>query len=270
MMDPIERHRSQAPGVLEAGDPDAIKRLYVDLGQFFEEAHGDDPEGIPVLSAPETAPVVAALLDDAPGLLLDAGCGPVSVVSILLGARPDRRVVVLDLGLGTVRLARAAAARSGVDVMAVVADVEDLPFPPGAFDAIVCQDTIEHLPDDAGAFAELGRVLARRGRMVVATPNRNSLVVLRWKLRDLRRRRLGDEAYFRSNSHLREYSWSELQRLVPPELRIRRHAAVGWHGGGRRRLASRLVGLPGMHRLGQMVVLEVERVAGRGTGQPPA
>ena len=71
MMDPIERHRSQAPGVLEAGDPDAIKRLYVDLGQFFEEAHGDDPEGIPVLSAPETAPVVAALLDDAPGFLVD-------------------------------------------------------------------------------------------------------------------------------------------------------------------------------------------------------
>src|SRR4051794_38881536 len=111
MDDPIDRHRAQAPAVLRSGDADAIKRLYVDLGVYFEEAHGDNPDGVPLLSLPETAPIVSALLDPLPGLLLDAGCGPVPAISIVLGALPGRTVVALDMGLGTVRLARAAAAR---------------------------------------------------------------------------------------------------------------------------------------------------------------
>jgi SAM-dependent methyltransferase len=261
MDDPVERHRAQAPEVLRSGDPDAIKRLYVDLGAYFYEAHGGDPDGVPVLSAPETAPAVAALTQDVGGRFLDAGCGPIPVASLSLGSRPDRHIVALDLGLGTVRIARAMAARAGVPVAAVVGDVEALPFRSDAFDGIVCGDTVEHLPHDEAGVKELARVLSCHGRMVLATPNRRSLPVVLAKLRDrVRGRRMPDDAYFVSNSHVREYTWPEFERLVRPRFNIRRRAPVGWDGGLKRRAASRLVRLPGLHRLSQTIVVEVERL----------
>src|SRR5439155_6090134 len=111
---------------------------------------------------------------------------------------------VLDSGLGTVRLARSLGEARGVGLLGVVGDVERLPFREGAFDGILCDDTVEHLPDDRAGVAELVRVLARRGRLVLATPNRHSFDVLRRKAADrLRRKSLPSSHYFSSNSHLR-------------------------------------------------------------------
>ena len=186
-------------------------------------------------------PATLSLLGEVGGRrVLDAGCGPDPGAGTLLGSRPATTVVALDIGLGTVRLARAKAELGGVRLLGVVGDVERLPFRDGAFDAVVCDDTIEHLPDDAEGMRQLRRVTAPGGTVVVATPNRWSAQVLARRVRDLRaRRRLPASHYFAAESHLREYTWPQLERLARRAgLRVADRRAVPWPGSGRRALAS--------------------------------
>jgi SAM-dependent methyltransferase len=110
--------------------------------------------------------VVRALMDQA-GLgaaprILDAGCG-------------TGRNLVEYASLGTVE---------GVDFSADAVEfcrlrglegvrqaaLEQLPFESDRFDLIVATDVIEHLDDDRVALAELRRVAARGGRLVVTVP----------------------------------------------------------------------------------------------------
>lgn len=253
--DALATHRAQVDEVLATGDEVAIKKLYVELGDLLEDA-AQNGEEIPVLSFPETAAVVVDLLSGVGGLLLDAGCGPNPALTILLGRRPDRKVVALDIGLGTVRLARAQARKEGVDIHAVVADVEALPFREDVFDISVCEDTIEHLPSDAAGVAELSRVLKPTGRLVMGTPNRWRLDVLRRRIADRRAgRRLPDEAYYAATSHLREYTWGSLERVVGTSFDILQRATVGWSETPRGRLSTRFVKRWPFIWVGRMLIL---------------
>lgn len=254
-----ERHARDVADALEGGDPSSIKQLYVGLGDYLEDDYGADVESTPLLSLPETGPVVNHLLEGVHGLLLDAGCGPNPAVAIALAATPGRTVVALDIGLGTLHLAVERARRGGVQLLGVVGDVEALPFRSGVFAGGVCDDTIEHLPDDQRGASELGRVLAPDGRMVVATPNRWNLGVVVRKLRDhVRGERRPAKVYYAAESHLREYTWRDLSSLLAPYVEIKRRASVGWSGGGVRRVASKLVALPGGRWFSRMLVVEVE------------
>lgn len=258
--DPLDRHRAEVARVLPEGDPAAVKRLYMHLGEDLEAAFGDDPSTAPRLSYPETAQVVAGTVPRGARLVLDAGCGPDPGVGTLLAQRPGAVVVALDIGLGTVRLARAKAALAGVPLMAVVGDVERLPFRDGVFDAVVCDDTVEHLPDDAEGLRQLRRVCAPTGTVVVATPNRWSAQVLVRRLRDLKGgRRHPRSRYYAAESHLREYTWPGLSRLARREgLRVVGRRSVDWPGGGRRRLASALTRSAPGRLVSRMLVLVLE------------
>jgi SAM-dependent methyltransferase len=244
--------------VLRRGDPAEIKALYVELGELLESAVANGGE-TPILSFPETASVVASMLSETTGLLLDAGCGPYPAASIALSS-PGRSVVAVDIALGTVRLARDVARRARVDLSCVVADVEALPFRSGVFDGGVCDDTIEHLPNDRAGVRELARVTSVDGRMVIATPNRHSLETLYRKAVDrLRRRKVPASAYFAAASHLREYTPRQVARLIRPIFRVRRRGTVGWRGGWKKRLATRLTSRAPLRGFDRMIVVEVER-----------
>ncbi len=255
--DPLVRHQTLTPHVIEHGDDDAIKHLYVTLGEDWWQSRTTGGDDVPVLSAPETHDVVTACFDGVIGLVFDAGCGPNPAISIALGRDPRRSVVSLDIGWGTVRVARELANERGVSLIGVVGDLERLPFRDSAFDALACDDTIEHLPDDAAGVGELARVLQPDGLAVLATPNREDARVVRAKVRD---RLLGVHkpatAYYCSNSHLREYTWAEFERLLQPAFRVRARHPVGWKRGWKSKPASVLVQLPGLHRFSQMIVLE--------------
>ena len=56
-----------------------------------------------------------------------------------------------------------------------VASAEDLPFASGSFGVVVIKHVVEHLPHPAQAIAELGRVMAPGGALILATPNLASL-----------------------------------------------------------------------------------------------
>ncbi len=252
---------------MTGGDRRSIRQLYVDLGDDMWEVGAADPDAIPVLSAPETLPVVTGCLEGSTGLVLDAGCGPNPAVAVALAADGRKRVVALDIGWGTVRTAEAIAERAGRRLLGVVGDLEALPFRGGAFDALVCDDTIEHVPDDARGVAELARVLRAGGLAVLATPNRDSAVTWRWRLHDRwHGRHLPDSAYYVSKSHLREYRWKEFETLIAPVFRMCRREPVGWRQSRKRVWASRILHLPGVYRVAQMIVVVAQ--PRRDGGQP--
>jgi SAM-dependent methyltransferase len=99
---------------------------------------------------------------------------------------------VLDAPCGDGALARELSARGwrvcAADIEPVPVDVagglrldldQPLPFRDGAFDAVVSLEGIEHLLTPARCLAEFCRVLRPGGRLVVTTPNVNS-VQSRW------------------------------------------------------------------------------------------
>jgi SAM-dependent methyltransferase len=252
-------HAAHVREALSGGNASDIKQLYVDMGSLLEESFGDDVAGAPQLSLDETVPVVTSLLAEVEGVILDAGCGPYPTAAIALAQnRDDRAVVGLDLGIGTVRIARARAATDRVPLLAVAGDIEALPFRSGCFDGIVSDDTIEHVPHDRAAMAELVRVGAAGAPIVVATPNRRRLSVLARKAFDFVRARHQPAAhYFMTESHLREYTRRELDQLVRGLAIVERRASVGWDGRGLRRIATALTASRLLRGLDRMLVVRM-------------
>jgi SAM-dependent methyltransferase len=122
---------------------------------------------VPALFA-EWAPLVA----DAAGVttgqsVLDAACGT-GVVAREVAARvgPGGRVVGVDRNEAMLTVARRVA--PGLEWQR--ADVAELPFADGEFDAVLCQMALMFFPDRPAALGELGRVTAPDGAVVLAVP----------------------------------------------------------------------------------------------------
>jgi ubiquinone/menaquinone biosynthesis C-methylase UbiE len=97
--------------------------------------------------------------------VLDAGCGE-GYGTALLASSGAASVVGVDVDEPTIEHARG---RYGHEFR--VADVAELPFEDDSFDLVACFETIEHVADAPRAVAELRRVLADDGVLVISTPN---------------------------------------------------------------------------------------------------
>jgi len=120
------------------------------------------------------------------------------VASVLEGAPHAARLLEVGYGSGIFmpELARFADARFGADVHPAGAAVHAtlarhgapaellragagaLPYRTGAFDTVVTVSTLEFVPDVDAAVAELVRVTATGGRLVVVTPGQSALLDL--------------------------------------------------------------------------------------------
>ncbi len=58
----------------------------------------------------------------------------------------------------------------------VASSAEELPFKDGTFDVVIIKHVVEHLPRPERAIAEIGRVTAPGGTLILATPNLSSLL----------------------------------------------------------------------------------------------
>jgi 2-polyprenyl-3-methyl-5-hydroxy-6-metoxy-1,4-benzoquinol methylase len=97
--------------------------------------------------------------------LLDAGCG----TGLFSRAAVERGARVTSLDVGE-RLLEQVARKTESE--RVVGDVASLPFEDDRFDVVICTEVIEHTMEPRRAVAELARVLAPGGTLVLTTPNR--------------------------------------------------------------------------------------------------
>jgi SAM-dependent methyltransferase len=77
--------------------------------------------------------------------------------------------VGLDYDAGELKKARSRLGAMRVDLIA--GDASRLPFRERVFDAVICTETLEHLPDDTGAIRDIARVLADGGTLLGAVPS---------------------------------------------------------------------------------------------------
>jgi malonyl-CoA O-methyltransferase len=123
-----------------------------------------DEEANPLIGLEE--PVVREALGDVAGLaVLDLGCGTGRHALWLAGV--GATVTAVDF---SERMMEKARAKPGAEkVRFLVHDLHQrLPFPDGAFDAVVSGLVLEHLHDMGAFFAEAHRVLKPGGRAVVS------------------------------------------------------------------------------------------------------
>jgi SAM-dependent methyltransferase len=95
--------------------------------------------------------------------VLDGGCGT-GYMARLLEQRYGWRLYAVDHGFQGLQFGRAL----GLERLAQ-ADVAALPFPSGAFQAVVSLDVVVHFPrgEESSAFEEFARVLLPRGLLVL-------------------------------------------------------------------------------------------------------
>ncbi|MEX1255498.1 MAG: class I SAM-dependent methyltransferase [Dehalococcoidia bacterium] len=87
----------------------------------------------------------------------------------------------------------------------IVGGGEGLPFPDGAFDRVMCTETLEHVPDDGAVLRELLRVLKPDGILVISVPDEYSERLL-WSL---------SERYYNTpGGHVRIYRRKQIRRLL--------------------------------------------------------
>ncbi len=140
--------------------------------------------------------------------VLDVGCGDGR--HIAEAARRGTFAVGLDYDRRELVKARVRIGGQRVDL--IVGDATRLPFRDGAFDAVICTETLEHLPDDAGAMREIGRLLMPGGQLLGAVPS-HFTELLYWRL---------SRGYWNTpGGHVRIYRPRELrQRLRDAGLRL--------------------------------------------------
>ncbi len=82
---------------------------------------------------------------------------------------PDWDLTLTDFSLGMVQQARQNLQDGGHTIAFETADAQALPIADGAFDAVVANHVLFHVPDRAKALAEIRRVLRPGGRLFAST-----------------------------------------------------------------------------------------------------
>ena len=111
----------------------------------------------------------ASYLDDAvPGALLDVGCGNGDFMASMQARGWSVRGTDFDP-------AAAATARRTHGVEVDVGELSAIGYPAGAFDAVTVRHVVEHVREPVAFLAECWRILKPGGRLVLITPNVDSL-----------------------------------------------------------------------------------------------
>lgn len=165
-----------------------------------------------------------ALALSGPGLrVLDVGAGSSEVAR--RAGRDGRRAVAVDVSLPSLHFLARSAQREGSALRCVGASLLALPFRDGSFDRIALLEVIEHLPADASAgyLAELRRVLAPGGRLLVTTPNYRSY----WPLLEWGIDHFGGAAEMGGVQHIARFHAASLRRaLTDAGFRVRELGSV--------------------------------------------
>ncbi|MFF1717990.1 class I SAM-dependent methyltransferase [Streptomyces sviceus] len=120
---------------------------------------------VPVIFRPFAEDLAARAAALNPGRVLELAAGTGVLTSHLLAAAPSVELTATDLNEAMVALGSTRAPGA----VWRQADAQQLPFPDGGFDLVVCQFGVMFFPDRVEAFREINRVLAPGGRFLFNT-----------------------------------------------------------------------------------------------------
>lgn len=103
----------------------------------------------------------------APSRIVDVGCGTGRLLRSAAAAFPDASLVGVDFSGGMLAQARAMTAPGECGAF-VRADSAALPFGDGAFDVVTCTACSHHWQEPEAALAELRRITAADGLLILA------------------------------------------------------------------------------------------------------
>lgn len=154
--------------------------------------------------------------------VVDVGCGANLIYDQAL-ADLGKQIVGLDFTLNFLKLAPRDAR-----ITLVQGDALKMPFPDEAFDAVICSETVEHIPDDVAVVHELARVLRPRGLLFFTVPNLWNAARILEMIKHVNPR------VSLMKGHLREYSFKKVSRLFAGKFEIQKLYSVGfgWTGSG--------------------------------------
>lgn len=124
---------------------------------------------VPGLFAPWASHLVQAANPQPGEDVLDVACGT-GIVARRIAPRvgSQGRVAGLDLDPDKIDVARLAAEREGLAIEWHTGPAEQLPFPDGNFDLVLCQFGLMFFADRHAALTEMHRVLRKDGRILVS------------------------------------------------------------------------------------------------------
>jgi SAM-dependent methyltransferase len=140
--------------------------------EMRREVYGEDLGQQGWRTAAEQVEVTDLLLAGPDHHVLDVACGA-GGPSLALVERTGCRLTGLDAEPAGIAHAEARASARGLAHRATFAVVDcggRLPFEDGSYDAVVCVDSVCHLPDRFATLAEWARLLRRGGRILFSDP----------------------------------------------------------------------------------------------------
>lgn len=140
------------------------KKLSVKEFTQVAERYESDHAGIYEMCKKDYPEILEELEKESFSDLLDAGCGPAPMISLLAEKYPDRHYTGLDL---TPAMIEQAKAKHIANAEFVVGDCENFPFEENSFDAIICSNSFHHYRDPQGFFDSVKRCLRPGGRLIL-------------------------------------------------------------------------------------------------------
>ena len=121
---------------------------------------------VPAIFEPWAEDLVALAAPRPSDRVLDVACGPGVVARLAARRAGAGQVTGLDINPGMVALARSLPPELGVSWRE--GSALQMPFADSSFDVVLCQQGVQFFSDRAAGLREMGRVLARDGRVVLA------------------------------------------------------------------------------------------------------
>lgn len=144
---------------------------FTKAARFYESDHA----GIYEMCKKDYPDILAELEREPFKDLLDAGCGPGPMITILSEKYPDKYYTGIDL---TPAMIEKAKEKQIPHTTFVVGDCENLPFADESFDVIICSNSIHHYPDPVAFFNSVKRCLRDGGRLILRDASSNNRLVI--------------------------------------------------------------------------------------------
>lgn len=116
------------------------------------------------------------------GNILDIGCGGGTITNCLLYKFPAMHVYGCDISKSAIAVANSTPTSAKFSVM----KNNEFPYKNEMFDACICFDVLEHVPDPDTYISETKRVLKKGGKLFFAIPCEGQPFSLTWILQKLK------------------------------------------------------------------------------------